>query len=117
MGLFDFGKKKDKRVIDLTERYWKQQERTENMKREMQQNNSDSGEMFSIFGGATPTIDQTNLETDSESPSASPEERRRRLTKRLLDMTNKIEELSNQIYHLTQRIEVLERKVRVKEVE
>ncbi len=41
----------------------------------------------------------------------TPEEKRKKLTKRLLDMTDKIEDLSNQIYHLQQRIEVLERRL------
>ncbi len=40
----------------------------------------------------------------------SPEEKRRKLAKRLMDMTKQIEELSNQVYKLQQRIEVLERK-------
>lgn len=38
------------------------------------------------------------------------EEKRKKLTKRILDMTEKIEELSNQVYHLTQRVETLERR-------
>ena len=42
--------------------------------------------------------------------SEHPTEKRKKLAKRLLDMTEKIEDLSNQIYHLQQRIEVLERK-------
>ena len=42
--------------------------------------------------------------------TASVEEKKKRLAKRLVEMTDKIEELSNQIYHLQQRVEVLERK-------
>ena len=41
------------------------------------------------------------------------EERRRKLLKRLIDMTDKLEELSNQIYHLQQRVELLEKKLDV----
>ena len=41
-------------------------------------------------------------------------EKRIKLTKRLLDMTEKIEDLSNQIYHLNQRMEVIERKLKIK---
>jgi len=117
MGLFDFRKKG--KVIDLTERYRKQQERTENIRKDMQQKSSDpqtqesSGGMFSIFEGATPSIESESTLESSKSPSTDLEEKRRRLSKRLLDMTSKIEELSNQIYHLQQRIEVLERKAGV----
>ncbi len=42
--------------------------------------------------------------------SESPEEKRRKLTKRLMDITNQLEEISNQLYHLQQRVEVLEKK-------
>ena len=110
MGLFDFRKKG--KIIDLTERYRKQQERTENIRKDIpQKTQENSGEMFSIFGGATPTTTPTQTETSSSNLDVG--ERKRKFTKRLLDMTNKIEELSNQIYHLQQRIEVLERKAGV----
>jgi len=112
MGLFDFRKKG--KVIDLTERYRKQQERTENIRRDIPQKTQENSEgMFSIFGGATPSIESESTLESSKSPSTDLEEKRRRLSKRLLDMTSKIEELSNQIYHLQQRIEVLERKAEV----
>ena len=42
------------------------------------------------------------------------EERKKKLAKRLMDITNKMESLSNQIYHLEQRIELLERKAGVR---
>jgi peptidoglycan hydrolase CwlO-like protein len=41
-------------------------------------------------------------------------EKKKKLAKRLMDMTSKVEDLSNQIYHLQQRIEVLERKMGVR---
>jgi len=87
MGLF----KKKKEIVDLTERYKKQQEKIAEMKADSQEQNSESSETpspFNIFG----------------MPSAN------QVSGRLLDMTEKIEDLSNQIYHLQQRIEVLERK-------
>jgi predicted nucleic acid-binding Zn-ribbon protein len=40
-------------------------------------------------------------------------EKRRKLAKRLMEMTDKLEDLNNQIYHLQQRIEVLEKKMGV----
>lgn len=48
---------------------------------------------------------------DMNEEGISPEERRKRLAKRLVDMIEKIEDLSNQIYHLQQRMEVVERKL------
>lgn len=45
--------------------------------------------------------------------SNSVEEKRRRLAKRIADLTSKIEELSNKVYLLTQRVEVLEKRTRV----
>ncbi len=46
-----------------------------------------------------------NLNLDSD-------ERKRRLARRLKNMTDKIEELTNQIYILQQKVEVLERKTK-----
>tara|TARA_Y100000310_G_scaffold253607_1_gene260501 strand:+ start:214 stop:525 length:312 start_codon:yes stop_codon:yes gene_type:complete len=43
----------------------------------------------------------------------TPEEKRKKLAKRLIDITEKLEDLSNQIYHLGQRVEVLEKKFNV----
>lgn len=43
--------------------------------------------------------------------SGSAEERKRKLAKRILDMSNKIEELSSQVYKIQQRIELIEKKV------
>jgi len=44
----------------------------------------------------------------------SPDEKRKRFTKRIADLTETIEDLSNQIYHLQQRVELLERKLNIK---
>ena len=111
MGLF--GKKKD-RVIDLTEKYHKEKERIENLREGMQESTTtDSSSepaapgIFGMFGEGNPS---TPVETSSET---SIEERKRKLAKRLSDMTEKMEDLSNQIYKLQQRVELLERKSRV----
>ena len=58
--------------------------------------------MFGFFGNAN----TTPSETDTEDPR----EKRKKLAKRLMDMTSKIEDLSNQIFHLQERIEILEKK-------
>lgn len=83
MGIFDFFKKGE--VIDLSEKYRRQQE-------------------SEVEGH-----EEGSIETDFVG---SIEERRKRLAKRIADMTDKIEDLSNKFNSLTQRIEVLERKLR-----
>lgn len=114
MGLFGLGKKDN--FIDLTEKYKKQQKRAREIKGDSQEENiSDSIKeaqptspgIFGMFGG---TNQQTSVE---EIPSEENiVEKKRKLAKRLIDMTNKIEDLSNQIYHLQQRVEILERRNR-----
>lgn len=109
--------KKKERVIDLSERYHQQQEKLADMRSDIaeakteQSSGNDSGGMgfFGMFGGGNSTP-STSYSNSGSSEEISPEEKKRRLSKRLLDMTNKIEDLTNQIYHLQQRIEVLERK-------
>jgi|TARA_Y100000310_G_scaffold285281_1_gene308652 predicted nucleic acid-binding Zn-ribbon protein len=59
-------------------------------------------------------LDLTKKDDDGnfleEESFQTPEEKRKKLAKRLVDITEKLEDLSNQIYHLGQRIEVLEKK-------
>ena len=105
MGWFGFGKKDD--VVDLSERYKKEQEKISQIKVENKEQTT-SATPFSIFGGATPKPEaQSN---DYIDVSENPDEKRKKLAKRLSDITTKLEDLSNQIYHLQQRIEVLEKK-------
>ena len=100
MGLFGFGTKRQN-VVDLAESYRQKKEK----EAAEQAEKKDTG--FSFF------------EPDSEEISTEPldsgtaEERRKRLAKRLVDMTNKLDDLSNKIYHLQQRIELLEQKTNI----
>lgn len=111
-----FGRK-DK-VVDLTERYKKQQRQADEIKSEMREERPKNPMSlvregaFSIFGSANPasTVSTTPNDFDSNSDA---EERKRKLAKRLSDMTEKLEDLGNQIYHLTQRMEVIEKKLNV----
>ncbi len=131
-------KKKDK-VIDLTDYYQKNKDKFDNLpenktKPEYQEiqanstsinqstpktitstetsttetNNSNSGGFFGGFFGGSSTTPEPTL---PGSERVNPDEKRRKLAKRLGDMTSKIEDLSNQIYHLQQRLEVVERKL------
>ena len=119
MGLF---RRKRDDFIDLTERYKQQQAKLADSQADSgfvavesttvtTSSSDDSGGGFGIFG----SMAAANSETPSSDSGvvdlgASAEEKKRKLAKRLMDMTEKIEDLSNQIYHLQQRIEVLERK-------
>jgi len=108
-----FFKSKDN-VLDLSERYRKQQERLKELKEESTQESSSSEAPaggFGIFGMSSTTTTTTSSDSDSGYASVGDaDEKRRKLAKRLMDITDKIEDLSNQIYHIQQRLEVLEKR-------
>jgi len=109
MGFFGFGKKK--KVLDLTENYKRQLERAEQA-RASQKNSSASGTgPFSFFDSPA-----ANDSSETEVDLSSTEEKRKRLAKRIIEMTEKMEDIGNQIYHLQQRLEVLERKFDVNRI-
>ena len=113
MGFLGFGKKNDD-VVDLGERYRRQQEKIASMK-EVEESPK---EPINFFTGLVNAAKKQNEEANAEMQEYpdlgdSIEMRRQKLTKRLMEMTNKMEDLSNQIYHLQQRIELLERKLNV----
>ena len=118
MGLFGF-RKKD-RVIDLTDNYKKQQEKEAQVKAEASEADSKSsqGNVFGIFdSGSSSNTDSTSSSEDYidvSSSSGGTDEKKRKLAKRIMEMTTKVEDLSNQIYHLQQRIELLERKLDIR---
>jgi len=97
-------KKKD-RIIDLTEHYRKQEEKANEIKEDLKENSaSPFGGSLSFFGGSS------SSETTEMPIELGGDDRKKKLAKRLIEMTEKLEDLSNQIYHLQQRVEVLERK-------
>ena len=105
MGLFGFGSKKGD-VVDLAERFKQQKKREAQQATSSSSSSSSGSSSFSMFDSGNKA-----QETDSENIDlASADERKKKLAKRLVDMTTKIEDLNNQIYHLQQRIEVLEKK-------
>ncbi len=111
MGFFG---RKDK-VIDLSEDYHTDRKGLEMIKARrgqpqqiiQTQQNSNVSEGLSFLGGLASSSSSVEDAFDS---SVSVEERKKKLAKRLADMTTRIEDLSNQLYHLQQRIELLERK-------
>lgn len=117
MGFFGIGRKKD--VIDLTERYKKQQEKIAEIDGESSSSSSSFSEPatsggFGIFGSMATANSSSSSSSDSgdymDVSSSSVEDKRKKLAKRIMAMTEKLEDLNNQIYHLQQRIEVLEKK-------
>ena len=111
MALFK-SKRKD-RVLDLTEKYRKQLDAATQQEPTTVAvpQKAESSQGLNFLGNMASGIQPVESAGDVNEPiSGGVEERKRKLTKRLVDMTNQIESLSNQIYHLQQRIEVLERK-------
>jgi len=109
MGLFGFGKKG--KILDLTENYKRQVERADKARASQKNSPVSSGTgPFSFFN--SPAAESTeNVSGESYGDLA---EKKKKLAKRILDMTAKVEDLGNQIYHLQQRLEVLERKNDIK---
>ena len=127
MGLFDF--KKKEAFLDLTKSNGAARvarpaqsasvpnvpvQSTPVQEEVVQQNPAKQGGVFNFFDSfnSSNTPEEAQVEAVDEDPQdfASPHEKRRKLAKRLGDMTNRIEDLSNQIYHLQQRVELLEKK-------
>lgn len=112
MGLFN-----KKKIIDYTEGY--------SSRRAPPQSSSVSSEETTSSGSFFEMSDNSSGETvgeyyskkqqqsDGNFESLDAEEKRRRLARRLKNMTDKMEDLSNALYLLQQRIEVLEKKANV----
>ena len=103
MGLFNFRKKPD--VIDLTKRYKEQQEKKTNTERDQSASQNAFSFLGDLAGASKPAESDEYVDVSNNMT-----EKKRKLAKRLMDITTKMEDLSNQIYHLQQRLEVLERK-------
>jgi chromosome segregation ATPase len=103
-----FRRKREKDVLDLTERLRKREEQISQVRRE--QSPGDLGFLGSL---ASSVRESENSDSGEYLDISGADEKRKKLAKRLMDMTEKMEDLSNQIYHLQQRIEVLEQKMRV----
>ena len=107
-----FFKKKNDKILDLTEKYKRDQERVEHLKEEAgDKKDSGTSSAFDFLGNMANASSSEN--TTENYPVLGQPEKARELSKKLLNLTEKIEDISNQIYHLQQRIELLERKVGV----
>jgi len=114
--------KRKNEYVDLSERMRKKQAQIESfgddsMNESPTETNSTSsgsngGFFGGFFGGGNSSSSSAPSSTVSNSDISS-DERRKKLAKRLIDMTSQIEAMENQIYKMGQRIEVLERKNRL----
>lgn len=103
-----FRRKKDK-FVDLGKRYEIQERKASEISSVAKSKDNTSN--LGFLGGLASSSDSNSLSsTDYAELSNHTGDKKKKLAKRLMDMTKKIEDLSNQIYHLQQRIEVLERK-------
>ena len=107
-------KKKKPGYLDLGKKLARQEEKLESFKSNnfiepMQTENANDSQPSGFFGGF---FGGSSTAADVQTSSTN-DERREKLKKRLIDMTNRIEEQEKEIYNLKQRMEVLERKQRV----
>ena len=126
MALFGIGRKKSPEVLDLTRKYGQSNTTDGGEKRPVKLDSKSSGpsggfDFLSNLASSSSNSSSNKTKSDgyvsvsssdSEDSFSNPDDKKSRLAKRLVDMTEKIEELSNQIYHLQQRLEVVERRVR-----
>ena len=119
MGLFGFKKKREK-IVDLRDvplrgtnaglstQARKLSEGVYGKSYAVESDEDSSNFLNSIAGASSSSSNYSESGTVGEI-----NERREKLAKRLMDMTEKIEELGNQIYHLQQRMELIEKKLRI----
>jgi predicted ribosome quality control (RQC) complex YloA/Tae2 family protein len=98
-------------VIDLTEGYRRTNDKKVQTKSPVQEKSSDSSGFVPLGFFADSTASQKESFSEKSFDSDDVQERKKKLAKRLVDMTDEIEDLSNQIYHLQQRVELLERRI------
>ena len=108
MGFFN----RKNKILDLTEKYQKDEEKLQNIRSELQPNTStNTNEGLGFFASLANSAKKTETTSNySETGIETSEDKKKKLAKRLIDITNKLEDISNQMYHLQQRVEVLERK-------
>lgn len=106
-----FGKKK---VVDLSERYNSAKKFRGATKPAPVETDNNLGFLGDIANNNSASA-SNDISWDNDAPQQNyAVEKRQKLAKRFLDMTEKIEEISNQIYHLNQRMEVLEKKMKIR---
>jgi hypothetical protein len=118
MGLF--GRRK---IVDLTEGYSPKRTNSGSSVSSEKTSSSSSGSFFDLSENSESSGNEgsgsysSGEQSSRNLESLDAEEKRRRLARRLKNMTDKVEDLSNAIYLLQQRVEVLEKKANVNSYE
>jgi hypothetical protein len=108
MGLF---KKKDK-VVDLRGNYMIP-ERVAKVSERKNSNSDMSAFGFGNSSSGNSSDEYVTWNSDKGGLNSDEGDKKTKLAKRLLDMTDKLEDLSNQIYHLKQRLDIIEKKLKI----
>jgi predicted RNase H-like nuclease (RuvC/YqgF family) len=109
MSLF---RRKKKGFVDWTNRM----EKPERAVSSISQPGSAQQDGFNFLGSLASSVKSSDEEQEdysNTSDSGDGDDKRKKLAKRLMEITEKLEDLSNQIYHLKQRVELLEQKMKV----
>lgn len=119
MGLFDFWKKD--LVVDLSEKYKKQQAQLEEARKENETSKNQGTGFVPFFNQENANRATNNGSVNNnllpennvipQNPSESDlEERRRKLSQKLSEIIARLENLSTQLSDLQQRVEIIERR-------
>ena len=115
MGFFGFGKKE--RVIDLSEKYRRQQEEKmlnqSKIKQSFEQKSIQNSPLFGMLNSSANSSAQIPMPSEISNNEESPEEKRRKFMQKFSEMSERLETLSTSLYHLSQRVELLEKKMNV----
>jgi len=117
MGLF--GKRREK-FVDLSEGYRSSRRITHSNAQPIKRTeNLDLGFVGDMASSSASTANDISWDNEPSPPRdytntvGYAQEKKQKLAKRFLDMTEKVEDLSNQIYHLKQRMELIEKKLKI----
>ncbi len=109
-----FGKKE--KIVDLSGRYKAEVKKQAKSSSGSDRDNSNLGFLGNLASGSdSGSSSSSDVSWDNDAPAQNENrgEKKQKLVKRLLEMTDRIEDLSNQIYHLKQRVELLEKKLKI----
>ena len=114
MGFLGFGKKE--RVIDLSEKYRRQQEEKllnqSKIKSSLERKPVQNSPFFGILNSSSNST-QVPMPNDIPTQEENPEEKRKKFMQKFSEMSERLETVSTSLYHLSQRVELLEKKLNV----
>lgn len=113
MGFFGFGEKE--KVVDLSERYRRQQEEKilNQSKAKQQFEQKPSSNPLSGLLNSVQSSQNLSSTPNEQAQEETPEQKRQKFMQKFSEMVERLETLSTSLYHLTQRVELLEKKLSV----